>query len=400
MYRVQIRRFKSIDDLSIEIKPMTILIGPPASGKSNIMEALYPLGLPGKFYKVKEEYDNKLDFFCKNDSNFRAVWRIEEPEDIYPDYNYDNPTELILYINNKIIEKVSINADIEGVTLNFMLENNMQNADSNKHIKDIKIRMSKNKNYCLISSSQPPSSVYDLISIINNYSNINNLIEIRYYSLDKYNINKRFKTIVSCTSKNNNIASMCKVPRHVLAESAINLAWRALRSPNVIMDINSWLDELNVGIEILTKNKPAIEFYEKPIEVKPNLLSEGIQRTLYYIIAVSSAINYYKLKNVRQILLLEEPEAHVYPYITNLLIDYLERGVKEGVYFVISTHNPYLVDSIAERIKEKDLSIYYIYKDVGIRRTKAIKITSELLKKSEAYAPGDFLLTTPDEINR
>ncbi len=412
MYKVKIRNFKSIDQLEIEIKPLTILIGPPASGKSNIMEALYPIGLLGKIYKFKEEYSDNLYHFCKNDSNFKNIWRVEEPEDIFPDYNYDSPSKITLSQQGLPLYEASLEAEINELKIEYRFFNNFkQNKNDINNI----IRLFKDNNYYCFEhyhSSRMPSTIEKFIKFINNKVPSNKLVEIRYYSFDKYNINNNYEKIIKCDIENDNryyinnyenrssttLTKSCKIPNHVLAESAINLAWRALRSPRVIKYFNDWLEKLGVGIEILVKKTPLIEFYERPIEIKPNLISDGIKRSLYYIIAVSSAINYYNLKKIKQFLLLEEPEAHVYPYINNLFINYLTKGVDNGVYFVISTHNPYFVDSIAEKVDENNLSIYYVYKDVEARRTKAIRITKEALMKSKAYGPGDFLLMTPDEL--
>ncbi len=405
MYKVEIRNFKSIDELTIEIKPLTILIGPPASGKSNIMEALYPLGLLGKLYKIEEEYKNNFEIFCKNDSNFKNIWRVEEPEDIFPDYNYESPAEIELYKNNSMLYKAIIEADIDGLYLNYEFSINLidlifsKNLEKKIEIINKNIMLPRKTDYCFALKNQIISkTIIDFINYMNIATFARNIIEVRYYSFDKYNINENFENIVKCNINNYIINDLCKIPNHVLAESGINLAWRALRSLSAIRALNHWLEELGVGIEILTKKNPSIEFYEKPIEIKPNLVSEGIKRTLYYIVAVASAINYHKLKKINQFILLEEPEAHVYPYINNLFIEYLIKGLQKQLYFVISTHNPYFVDSIAEKINENDLSIYYIYKDIETRRTRAIRITRKTLMESKAYGPGDFLLMTPDEL--
>ncbi len=38
--RLQIRHFRSLYQVELELKPLTILIGPNASGKSNLFKAL------------------------------------------------------------------------------------------------------------------------------------------------------------------------------------------------------------------------------------------------------------------------------------------------------------------------------------------------------------------------
>jgi AAA15 family ATPase/GTPase len=38
--KINIENFKSIEKLALDLAPLTILIGPPAGGKSNILDAI------------------------------------------------------------------------------------------------------------------------------------------------------------------------------------------------------------------------------------------------------------------------------------------------------------------------------------------------------------------------
>jgi len=46
--KIKIKNFKSIRNAELELAPLTILIGPPASGKSNILDSI---GLLGYFHR-------------------------------------------------------------------------------------------------------------------------------------------------------------------------------------------------------------------------------------------------------------------------------------------------------------------------------------------------------------
>ncbi len=52
--KLWLKGFKTFDQLSLTLKPLTVLIGPPASGKSNLLEALALLGLPHKILMLKK----------------------------------------------------------------------------------------------------------------------------------------------------------------------------------------------------------------------------------------------------------------------------------------------------------------------------------------------------------
>lgn len=54
--KVRISGFKSIGHVEMELAPLTVLIGPPASGKSNILDALALLGYLSRHFLVDSEY--------------------------------------------------------------------------------------------------------------------------------------------------------------------------------------------------------------------------------------------------------------------------------------------------------------------------------------------------------
>ena len=222
------------------------------------------------------------------------------------------------------------------------------------------------------------------------------LVESRLYSYSRYMLDSRFDQLSSCHNVN---VSRCKAPIHVLAEDAGNIAWITYRNPRAITTLNKWLNEqLTTGVEVLVKKTPAIEFYEKPIEMRPNLVSDGIKRALYYVLALASSISYARQKKSKLLLLLEEPEAKLYPYIQDLLLHWLAKTVENGIYTVITTHNPYLIDALAEEFTEDQLAVYYVYKKPETRRTRIAWITKEKLAELATYSPGDLLAMTPDEI--
>lgn len=55
--RIRIRGYKSFADLSVELGPLTVLLGPNASGKSNFLDALQLLSRLGTSRTLKEAFD-------------------------------------------------------------------------------------------------------------------------------------------------------------------------------------------------------------------------------------------------------------------------------------------------------------------------------------------------------
>ena len=53
--------------------------------------------------------------------------------------------------------------------------------------------------------------------------------------------------------------------------------------------INDWLgNKLGTGINVLVKMYSLLEFYEKPIRMKQSLISNRVERALYYILLPAS----------------------------------------------------------------------------------------------------------------
>ena len=113
---------------------------------------------------------------------------------------------------------------------------------------------------------------------------------------------------------------------------------------------------------------------------------------LYSLIALRSAANYAKLHGLekRFVLMLEEPEAHVFPFFLTLLADYVAEAV-ETLYVVVTTHNPLLVSALWDKVK--DVKTYYVVRD-SYGATKATEIDVERLAK-DALTAQELLLMPP-----
>ena len=77
-------------------------------------------------------------------------------------------------------------------------------------------------------------------------------------------------------------------------------------------------------------------------------LSETLQRIIFYTIAVKS--------NRDSIILIDEPETNTFPLYTKELAERI--AVDETNQFFITTNNPYLLLSLIEKSKEKDINVF------------------------------------------
>ena len=95
--------------------------------------------------------------------------------------------------------------------------------------------------------------------------------------------------------------------------------WNAPRIVRSAIDVTSNLNEalreaIDEKIEIKVLRPGSIPVFDYDVEVEP-LSSNSLFRTLYYALALKSAINYAKLHGLegRSIALLEELETHILP---------------------------------------------------------------------------------------
>jgi len=76
--KIRIKNFKNLEDVEIEVKPLTFLFGPNGSGKSSFMKAmmflqknLFPLNIGKTIYKISDDVDlgNYKDIVTNNDES-------------------------------------------------------------------------------------------------------------------------------------------------------------------------------------------------------------------------------------------------------------------------------------------------------------------------------------------
>ncbi|MEB3778910.1 MAG: ATP-binding protein [Desulfurococcales archaeon] len=280
MIKVSIENYKTIDSLQLDIKPVTILVGPPNTGKSNILEALYIAGIPGKLYMAPKEYEDGEELFCKRDGAIGRVLRLADPIDIFPDYNYENPAIIkTAYDHPKVESTIEIEAGIDELRVNLRVtakEWNVILQDKEKIDKlEEGIILYKRNNYCIdlleltrqvqralqekqykheyaLSNLDPNTLLLMLLVNIvtsafldkrNRRPEIYNigevLLESRLYSYSRYMLDARLDSLLSCPNR----GTECRIPPHVLAEDAGNIAWIAYRKPKAVNQLNKWLTE-------------------------------------------------------------------------------------------------------------------------------------------------------------
>jgi len=303
--KILIENFKSIKHLELNLAKVNVLIGPPASGKSNILEALafsnlirkvaeYSVGeiksegyadrkylLKDYFIYLRAAEDLKSLFFGKK-WNEEIKIKINETE---IRFKYDQINDRLLFYHNLLGE--------------FSLDEYYPDRNEAESFleKETPIRLYKT------------------------------FYKSDFYS-DKYLI--EFGTGIHKFI-------------HLYEE-----------------EINSILEELRLFIISVGKNVEIIDIQNKkhyPFEK----LSDGLKRIIYLLCAIKSNDTYYK----PSLVLLEEPEIHVFPYYLDIISD-LILDVK-NVTILFSTHNEEFLFRLLNKADNRkileNIKVFYISRD-------------------------------------
>jgi hypothetical protein len=82
------------------------------------------------------------------------------------------------------------------------------------------------------------------------------------------------------------------------------------------------------------------------------LLSDSLQRVIFYLAAT--------LSNKKSIIIVEEPETHVFPYYVKYLAEHIAADKGKNQFF-ISTHNPYFLLSVLEKCNKNETGVHITY---------------------------------------
>lgn len=100
-----------------------------------------------------------------------------------------------------------------------------------------------------------------------------------------------------------------------------------------------------------------------------SLISDTLQRVIFYYAAM--------LSNKDSVLIFEEPESNSFPYYTKFMAERI--ALDSSNQYLISTHNPYLLASLAEKTPREDLAMFVVGFDHY--QTKAVRLNNEQVEE-------------------
>ena len=331
--KITIENYKSIDHCSIDnCNEINLLVGPPNSGKSNIIENLSLFSLPVLDVKIVKKINlnnilrffDKLDFFhvTQNERHeFKTKVKKINNYNYYLNFYLENKRGLNNYFELEYKYERTALFDYESISkIDFNFEGKVINFSNQYYNKSSLIKQAHICFYNFKSNKNEISYNLDwLIPILGN-----NLGEVIYFNEElKLYIQKELEKIGMSLS----IIINDKTPRAQLTDKN--------------------------GVSIL------FDFY---------MLADTFQRIVFYKAAI--------LSNKETILLFEEPEAHCYePYMIDFVNDILNSG-NDNQYFIV-THSDFILQEFLRDEENRHRTNIYIVKNEPNQGTKVKLIDKE-----------------------
>ena len=324
---LNIKNFKSILDITIKNpNPFTVFVGPNASGKSNILEAI------------------ELMVFAENNKTYQQLFNVFGD---FPDLiNKNHPTDLIHL--NILMEKENVNYDY-----------NLQLNEDGRYFPLIDIKDQEKRNELTINTIiDKPESPY-FSEFFNNYQRL--FLTTTLLERQKYKTNKFLD---------------------FYASNLQLVLGRVLKDKNLREEVFDFMSLFVPGFEKIeiVKNelsgKEDIVLYEENYK-KPftgNLISDGTYNLLALITIVLQS-------EEPQFLLIEEPENGLNPKIVQELVGFFrEKCQEKGHYIWLTSHSQSLVSELTQ---EELIIVDKINGETKIKQFKNINLHG--LKLDEAW---------------
>ncbi|MBN1633774.1 MAG: AAA family ATPase [Ignavibacteria bacterium] len=295
---IEIKGFKSIKEVTMNTARVNVFIGEPNSGKTNIIEGISLLSLP---YALKVENIVRFEDFSNlfYDNNIG--------KDVTFDFEMDITGDFPSGINSQN-STLKISKNVSEFSINFEDKISLQN--------NFKVYYKNNK----WEGSSGPSEI----------------LPVKYYEFRKYKVydGKELNCLYPPYGKNLfNMLSTNPDLRKYAAELFENYGYYLQLEPS-------------------NKKITLSRFQDGVLISQPYLnVADTLQRVLFYTAVIDT--------NTDSTILLDEPDVYLVPKYTKHLA---ERIAKYNTnQFFLTTHNPYFLQTLAEKTPEKDLRIFLSY---------------------------------------
>lgn len=350
--KIKIDNFKSIDNLELELKNLTLLTGTNSAGKSTIIQSI----LFSSDYldsRILNEYLQSLGDF--NDLKNR---------------NLNKKKIIFELISGKKLIVTSIN--FENMLIKSARGNNILEYGENLFY----LEYGKNLFYLSADRIKPRE--------IEPFKNIVEQNE------KEFGINGEM--LISCYENFKN------TPINDNLIQKIDSVSKTLQS-----QIDYWLKKiLDVDITFNTEKisstylKTFYKIGDDNLEYKPNNIATGINYLISILILCLSS-------KKDDVIIIENPEIHLHPKAQSGLSSFLSFVASKGIQLIIETHNDHIINKLCwcvfkKEIDSKDVVIYYKDRDINFEKIEITKDGNFRDSKGDNQFPNGFYEATLNEI--
>ncbi|WP_418180391.1 DUF3696 domain-containing protein [Aliarcobacter lanthieri] len=347
--KVDIRNFKLLKNISIELADLTLITGVNSSGKSSFIQSLLLL-------------KQNQDLISKIESNKIISNSLKE--------NYKESDYIKNSIKNTIKTPININGEYTQIgERKDLFHQDIYEEDIEISLKTDKLLLDYFINYknlsLIIEPEQTFSPILNLFDDRFQYINTDRIQPKNVYSLSNSHILR------------NNIGNHGEYTAHYLDENRHKeLDIKALRHSNsktefFLENVSYWLSEISGGIEILSKKYPDIQgmslsykytYGENTThEYSPFNVGFGITYVLPIIVTILKS-------KPNDLLIIENPESHLHPQGQSKIAELCAIASANGVQIIVETHSDHFLNSLRVATKKGLLGsvkskIYYFEKD-------------------------------------
>lgn len=372
--QVVVNGFKSIDRIKIDIGDLTIFIGPPSSGKSNLLESLMMIG-----YIIKTSLEPEIgerstattvgrlntyarglscnDFLNRLRGNRKAAVSIEN---IQASIDCSDDPNIVLLSLSIQREKIT------SVKTRLYSEYNAIEREIKLLTKDKELDKLLSFMYGFLTSLHTEKDIETKLEQEALKRIMQEKGRIRIYAPRLYGFD-RLRAIDNIISGRTG----APYPISYLDERAINISRLLYVNDNILKEINDIIEELS-GIRVEPLSDGRLAFFDHEKEIGASSISDTVLRLLYGLTAllatkpINKRIQTLDIElNITPIVMIEEPEAHMYPVAFNYLAEKIHESINKGNKVIITTHSGKLAQVLWEyNIRNRhNVYVYYIYRD-------------------------------------
>lgn len=358
---IKIKNFKSLKELNVNFKNLTLFTGVNSSGKSSTLQALLLLK-----------------------QNFQIYGSMIK--------TFELPMETL----KNIFQKLSIN----GEYLDLGLGKNILYDKAEDDILELNLKL--NDGQVNFKSNIRESKDEESISCEMSYSdNIEELFlqsNFTYLSADRIVPQSSYKY-----SKENvlrgNLGKNGEYTIHFLAENKnSSIPLKELQHPEansnqLLENVDYWLSKISKGIKVIPSvninfQQSTLQYSYGGSERLPQNIGFGVTYVLPIIVAILKA-------KKGDIIIIENPESHLHPSGQVEIARLCAKASEAGVQIIVETHSDHFLNGVRVAIKERVLNnnnalVYYFSRNEEEEKTEVQKIEIDENGKIDEWPKGFF----------